>query len=242
MSCAVVTGASRGIGRAIALRLASDGWSVVVGCNTNIASAERVAEAIRAAGGAATAFAADVSVYDQAVALIAFAEKAFGPVSALINNAGITRDGLMLRMSEADFDDVIATNLKGAWNAARCALPGMVRARGGRIVNIASVAGVVGNAGQVNYSAAKAGMIGMTKALAREVASRGIAVNAVAPGLVATDMTDSMPAAARDALLARVPMGRMAQPEEIAALTAYLCSGAAAYITGQAIVIDGGLS
>ena len=240
--CAIVTGASRGIGRAIALRLAREGNAVVVGYHSKPEAAQAVVAEIEAAGGAAAAFGGDVAGMETAKALVAFAQEHFGAPRVLVNNAGITRDGLMLRMSEADFDAVLDTNLKGAWNAMKCVLPAMLKVPDARIVNIASVAGVIGNPGQVNYSAAKAGLIGMTRSLAREVASRGLTVNAIAPGLVKTEMTAAMPEGARQALLNRTPMGRMARAEEIAALCAFLCSPEAGYITGQTIVIDGGLS
>ncbi len=239
--CAVVTGSSRGIGRAIALALSAQGYAVVVNYRGGRDAAESVVSEITASGGEALAVPADVSDYTEAGHLIQTSCQAFGGVYALVNNAGVTRDALLLRMKEEEFDAVIDTNLKGAWNCMRHVSPVMLKARQGRIVNIASVAGVTGNAGQTNYSAAKAGMIGMTKSAALELAPRGITVNALAPGLVKSDMTATMPEAAVEAMLARVPLKRMAEPHEIAAAVAFLISDAAAYITGQTLVVDGGL-
>lgn len=238
----IITGAARGIGRAIALRLAAAGYQIAVNYAASAGAAEQLVEQISQMGGKAIAVQADVSEFDQAAMLIKHTKDQLGDVYALINNAGITRDGLLARMKEADFDRVIATNLKGAFNCLRHAAPVMMRQRIGRIVNISSVAGVSGNAGQINYSAAKAGMIGLTKSAAKELAGRNICVNAIAPGLVETDMTAAMPEKAREELLAHVPLARMAKPEEIAALTEFLLGADAGYITGQVLVVDGGLS
>lgn len=238
---AVVTGGSRGIGRAIALELAAHGASVAVNYNSSAGAANETVAMIEAAGGKAAAFQANVSQFDAAQQLIKSTEGAFGKVTILVNNAGITRDGLFMRMSEADWDDVLNTNLKGAFNCSKAVMKGMMRQRTGRIINLSSVVGIVGNAGQANYSASKAGLIGMTRSLAREVAPRGITVNAIAPGFIETDMTDAIEESMKEAALAAVPMGRMGTPEEIAYMAAFLASDKAAYITGQVFTIDGGM-
>lgn len=240
--CAVVTGGSRGIGKAIAIALANAGFSVVINYNNSAEQAQEAVELIEKNGGSAFAFAADVSDFTQAGALLEAACSRFGGIHALVNCAGITRDGLLMRMSEQDFDKVIEVNLKSAFNCVRHAIPIMMKQRWGRIVNISSVAGVMGNAGQVNYSASKAGLLGMTKAIAREVGSRGITCNAVAPGYIDTDMTASLNSEIKEKLLQGVSLRRMGQPEEVAALTTFLCSDHAGYITGQTICIDGGMA
>jgi 3-oxoacyl-[acyl-carrier protein] reductase len=239
---AVVTGGSRGIGRAIALELARRGAAVVVNYNKSAEAAEAIVAEIASAGGKSAAFQADVSVADQAAALIAFAVKTFGDLHILVNNAGITRDMLILMMSEADWEAVMDANLKSTFLCSKAAVKHMLRKRAGRIINIASVAGQMGNPGQTNYSASKAGQIGFTKALAREVAARGITVNAVAPGFVETDILQSMPAGTLEAALRLVPLGRIGRPEEVAYAVAFLASDAAAYITGQVLGIDGGMA
>ncbi len=239
---AVVTGASRGIGRAIALELARRGAAVVVNYNQSAEAAGAVAAEIEAAGGRAALFQADVSAAEQAGALIAFAVETFGDLHILVNNAGITRDMLVMMMSEEDWQVVLDTNLKSTFLCSKAAVKHMLRKRTGRIINIASVAGQMGNPGQTNYSASKAGQIGFTKALAREVAARGITVNAVAPGFVETDILQSMPAGALEAALKLVPLGRLGRPEEVAYAVAFLASDAAAYITGQVLGIDGGMA
>jgi 3-oxoacyl-[acyl-carrier protein] reductase len=238
---AVVTGGSRGIGRAIALELARRGASVMVNYNQNAEAAEGVVAEIVAAGGAASAIRADVSKIAEAEALIKAAGDQYGKIDILVNNAGITRDGLIMMMKEKDWDAVIDTNLKSAWNCAKAATRAMMRKRYGRIVNITSVSGLAGQGGQTNYSASKAGLIGLTKALAREVAGRSITVNAVAPGFVATDMTAGVSEAMLEALKKQIPLERWGQPEEIASAVAYLASEAAGYITGQVLSVDGGL-
>lgn len=238
----IVTGASRGLGREIALKLADEGYHLVLNYVQNREAAESVLAEIEQKGVRTLLIQADVSNFDQAQMLVQACNEEFGNVYGLINNAGINRDGMMMRMSQEAYDSVIQTNLNGAFYCMRHASGVMLRQKRGRIINMASIAGVIGNAGQVNYSAAKAGMIGMAKAAARELAPRGITVNAIAPGLIETDMTQAMPEEARKKLLAQVPLGRMGQASEVAELVAYLCSEQAAYITGQVLCIDGGLA
>jgi len=239
---AVVTGGSRGIGRAVALELAKRGAAVVVNYNKSPESAEKVAAQITADGGRAAVFQADVSALEQAAALIKFSVDTFGDLHILVNNAGITKDTLIMMMSEDDWDAVVATNLKSTFNCSKAAVKHMMRKRYGRIINMASVAGQMGNAGQTNYSASKAGQIGFTKALAREVASRNITVNAIAPGFVDTEILNSVPPEMMEAAMKFVPLGRKGQPEEIAYAVAFLASDQAAYITGQVLGVDGGMA
>lgn len=239
---ALVTGASRGIGRAIALKLAGEGANVAIVYAGNQAAAEETKALALENGVKAECYCCDVSDFDKVAQLVATVKEEFGGIDILVNNAGINRDKLAMQMKEADFDDVIATNLKGAFNTIRQVYPLMVRKRSGRILNISSVAGVCGNAGQANYSAAKAGMIGLTKSIAKEVASRGITCNAIAPGFIATDMTDALPEKAKEGALATIPMRRMGTPEEIADVAAFLVSDAASYITGAVLQVDGGLN
>lgn len=239
---ALVTGSSRGIGRAIALELANRGARVIVNYRTGAEAAERVSAAIVAAGGQARAIAADVSQSADVERLFAEATAAFGAIEILVNNAGIARDNLLLRMSDDDWDAVLDTNLRAAFLCTRAALRGMLRARWGRVVNIASVIALGANPGQANYAAGKAGMVALTRTVAREVGSRGITVNAVLPGYIETDMTSDLSEAARQHLTDRIALERLGRPEDIAQAVAYLCSPAGSYITGLSLVVDGGLS
>lgn len=238
---ALVTGASRGIGRAIALRLAAEGANIAINYAGNTAKAEETKAAIEAAGGKAALFQADVSDSAQVEQMVASVLETFGSLDILVNNAGITRDGLLMRMKEEDFDAVLDTNLKGIFHVAKAVTKIMMKQRSGRIVNMASVVGIIGNAGQTNYAAAKAGVIGFTKSAARELAARGITVNAVAPGFIATDMTAAMPEKAKEATLAAIPLRRMGTPEDVANAVLFLVSDQAAYITGQVVKVDGGM-
>ena len=239
---AIVTGGSRGIGRAIALEFAERGAAVVVNYNKSPESAEEVVKKIQEAGGKAAAFQADVSDFKQAEALVKFAIDTFGDLSILVNNAGITRDQLIMMMPEADWDAVINTNLKSTFNCSKAAVKHMMRKRTGRIINMASVAGQMGNPGQTNYSASKGGQIAFTKALAREVAARNITVNAIAPGFVDTEILDAMTPEALEIALKMVPLARKGKPEEIAFTASFLASDGSAYITGQVVGVDGGMA
>lgn len=237
---ALITGSARGIGRAIAERLASEGARVIIS-DVLEDVAENTVREFRAKGYEAVAIKADVSKADDADRLVNDAVKQYESLDIVVNNAGITRDALMIRMKEADWDAVLNVNLKGAFLVTQAAAKVMIKQRTGRIVNISSVVGRMGNAGQTNYAASKAGLIGLTKASAKELASRGITVNAIAPGFIKTEMTDKMPDAAREKLSGGIPLGRLGLPEDVAAVTAFLVSDDAAYITGQVLGVDGGL-
>ncbi len=240
---ALVTGASRGIGRAVALELARQGAAVVVNHRASGNQAAEVVNAIIAMGGEALAVAADVSVFDQAQLLVTKTIEAFGSVDILVNNAGTTRDMLLMQMKETDWDSVMQTNLKGVFNCCKAVIRPMLRARrGGRIINVSSVSGLVGQVGQTNYSASKAGVFGLTYALAREVGSRQITVNAVAPGYVPTALTEELASQVKEAIIQATPLGRFGRPEEIAHAVAFLASDKAEYITGITLRVDGGLA
>lgn len=239
---ALITGGSRGIGRAIASEFAIRGAAVVVNYNKSPEAAEEVVQRIQALGGKAAAHQADVSDFKQAEALVKFAVETFGDLSILVNNAGITKDTLIMMMSESDWDSVITTNLKSTFNCSKAAVKHMMRKRVGRIINMASVAGQMGNPGQTNYSASKGGQIAFTKSLAREVASRNITVNAIAPGFIDTEILELMNPETLETMLKMVPLGRKGKPEEIAYAAAFLASDEAAFITGQVLGVDGGMA
>ncbi len=238
---AIVTGAGRGIGHAIALRLAGDGARVAVVSRTE-ANATRTADEINAKhAGLSKAYAVDVASHSAVKALAEQILADFSRIDVLVNNAGLTKDNLTMRMAEADWDVVIDTNLKGAFNFIQAVMRPMIKQRSGRIINIASVAGLMGNAGQANYAASKAGLLGLTKSIARELASRSITCNAVAPGFIATDMTEVLPENVKTGVAAQIPMGKFGEPDDIAAAVAFLASGEAKYITGQCLTVDGGM-
>ncbi len=238
---AIVTGAGRGIGKAIAVRLSTEGASLML--NSLSESASKVAEEITAAGGKAIAVQGDVSAPADVTKLIEAAMAAYGRIDILVNNAGITRDGLLMRMTEEEWDSVLDTNLKSVYLCCRAALRPMLKSRGGgRIINISSVIGLSGNAGQANYAASKAGMIGFTKSLAKELASRQVTVNAIAPGFIVTDMTAGISEEAKQSLIKRIPLGSLGAPEDVAAVAAFLTSDEARYITGQTLTVDGGMT
>lgn len=239
---AIVTGGSRGIGRAVAMRLAKDGMNLVINYRGNSAAAEETERLCRELGAEVLLVQGDVSRAEDCEKLAAQAKEAFGRVDVLVNNAGITRDGLLARMTEEDFRAVLDVNLVGPWNMMKAVNRIMMKQRYGRIVNLSSVTGLMGNMGQTNYAAAKAGILGMTKSYAREVASRGITVNAVAPGFIDTDMTEAMPEGAKDKIITGIPMGRTGKPEDVAEAVAFLASEPAGYITGEVLRVDGGMA
>ena len=239
---AIVTGGGRGIGRAIAGRLAGEGANLAISYRSNEIAAEEAAQKVRAAGVRCELFKGDVSSPEDVEALFTGVRDAFGRVDILVNNAGITRDNLVMRMNEGEFDDVLRTNLRGTYLCTRAALRPMIRARWGRIVNVSSVVGLVGNAGQANYAASKAGIIGLTKSVAREVAQRGITVNAVAPGYVETELTGGLPEKVKEQIREQIPAGRFGEPEEVAEVVAFLVAEEAGYVTGQTIAVDGGMT
>ena len=239
---AIVTGGSRGIGRAVAVRLAKDGMNLVINYRGNSAAAEETERMCRELGAEVLLVQGDVSRAEDCEKLAAQAKEAFGRVDVLVNNAGITRDGLLARMTEEDFRAVLDVNLVGPWNMMKAVNRIMMKQRYGRIVNLSSVTGLMGNMGQTNYAAAKAGILGMTKSYAREVASRGITVNAVAPGFIDTDMTEAMPEGAKDKIITGIPMGRTGKPEDVAEAVGFLASEQAGYITGEVLRVDGGMA
>ena len=239
---AIVTGGSRGIGRAVAMRLAKDGMNLVINYRGNSAAAEETERLCRELGAEVLLVQGDVSRAEDCEKLAAQAKEAFGRVDVLVNNAGITRDGLLARMTEEDFRAVLDVNLVGPWNMMKAVNRIMMKQRYGRIVNLSSVTGLMGNMGQTNYAAAKAGILGMTKSYAREVASRGITVNAVAPGFIDTDMTEAMPEGAKDKIITGIPMGRTGKPEDVAEAVAFLASEQTGYIAGEVLRVDGGMA
>lgn len=238
---AVITGGTRGIGKAIALKLASKGADIAINYRNNAQAAQDMVRMIEKTGSRAIAVQCDVGIYDKALEFIKETINNFKSIDILVNNAGITRDGLLLRMNEKDFDDVINTNLKGTYNCTKHACSYMLKQRRGRIINISSVVGIVGNSGQINYAAAKAGIIGITKSAAKEFASRGITVNAIAPGFIATDMTDALDDIVKETIIKNIPLKRLGSPQDVAETAAFLASDEASYITGQVINVDGGM-
>ncbi len=237
---ALVTGASRGIGRAIAIALGASGHAVGVNYRSRSEAAAEVVTTIEQAGGTALAIQGDVSRRDDVDAMFGQLSEALGPISVLVNNAGITRDTLLLRLSDDDWDAVLDTNLKSAYMCTKAAVRAMLKARWGRVINISSVVGITGNPGQANYAAAKAGLLGFTRAVAREVANRNITINAVAPGYITTDITEDLPAEIKAKVLEMIPAGRFGAPEDVAGVVAFLASDASRYITGQVLNVDGG--
>jgi 3-oxoacyl-[acyl-carrier protein] reductase len=239
---ALVTGASRGIGRGIALELGSRGFRVAVGYQNSADAAGEVCSIIQENGGTAVSVQADVSSREQAEALVKAVSREFGAPEVLVNNAGITKDNLLMRMRDSEWDDVLRTNLNSVFYCTQAVIRGMMKARFGRIIAISSVSGLAGNAGQANYAAAKAGILGFIKSVAREAASRGVTANAIAPGYIETDMTSALPEEIKNGILANIPAGRYGEPKDVAHAAAFLASDEAAYITGQVITVDGGMT
>lgn len=239
---AIVTGASRGIGRQIALTLAENGAVVIVNYNGSAERAAEVVDQIRQGGGTAESMQCDVSDYRESEAMVGAVLKKYGRVDILVNNAGVTRDDLIVRMTEGEYDTVMDTNLKGAFHMIRHLGRNFMKLRSGKIINISSVSGVIGNAGQANYAASKAGLIGLTKSVARELASRGVCVNAVAPGFIGTEMTEAMPEQIREKVVGQVPLGRMGSPADVAGAVLFLAGAQSDYITGQVLCVDGGMA
>ena len=237
---AIVTGAGRGLGKGIALKLAAEGAKVIV-ADMSMETASATAEEINASGGTAKAFAVNIAKQDEVKAMMDFTVESFGTLDVIVNNAGITRDGLLMRMKEEDWDAVIATNLKSMYNCSKAVMRTMMKQKAGRIINMASVVGETGNAGQANYAAAKAGVIGFTKALAKEVCSRGITANVIAPGFIATDMTKVLGESVQEEMLKTNPLGRPGDPQDVANAVLFFASDEAAYITGQVLNVDGGM-
>lgn len=239
---ALVTGASRGIGRAVAVALAQAGYDVAINYSSNVSAAEEVAQTVKACGQKAILVQGDVSKKEEAERIVAETQKEFSHIDVLVNNAGITRDTLVRRMKEADWDAVLSTNLKGVFLMTQAVIGDMFKQRRGVIINMSSVVGVTGNIGQANYAAAKAGVIGLTKANAKEFAARGIRVNAIAPGFIHTDMTSGLPDKIKESLIKQIPLGAMGEPEDIAAAVRFLASDEAKYITGQVLQVNGGMA
>ena len=239
---ALVTGSSRGIGRAVAAELARDGYAVCINYYERKDKADELVALLRAEGREAIAVQADVSKRSEVNAMVAQCERELGKITLLVNNAGVTRDGLLVRMKDEDFERVVGVNLTGAFNMTRALTRAFMRQRGGRVVSMSSVVGLMGNAGQANYAASKAGLIGLTKSVARELAPRGVTVNAVAPGFVRTDMTAALPEQVVERYEGQIPLGRLADPSEVAAVVRFLVSNAAAYVTGEVVRVDGGMA
>ena len=241
MSVALITGGSRGIGRVVALNLAKEGYNITFCYTNNEAAAKEAVSEIEKTGAKALAVKADVSKESDVNALVQAARDAFGPIEVLVNNAGITRDGLLLRMSEKDISDVLDTNLKGAFFCTKAVLKDMMKSRYGKIINITSIVGVTGNAGQSNYAASKAGLIGFTKSVAKEYGAKGICVNAVAPGFIETEMTDKLPEEVKNTYLERISLKRFGTPEDVANVVSFLAGHKSDYVTGQVIEVTGGM-